>query len=88
MATEETSRAGALGWQDCPLVGRDPERLSGAWTVEDTRLPLHAIFDNLGAGASVADLTEWFEGLTEEQVRGILTHYARMLESEILEPAG
>ena len=88
MTTEGNGEAKPLGWEDCPLVGRDPKRLGGAWTVGNTRLPIHAIFDNLGAGATIKELTEWFEGLTEEQVRGILTHAARMLEQDRLGPEG
>lgn len=74
-----------LGWDDCPLVERDPHRMHGAWTIKGSRLPLHAIFDNLGAGGSIQDLTKWFEGLTEEQVKALLTHVARMLEDDRLQ---
>ena len=59
--------------------------MHGAWTIKGSRLPLHAIFDNLGAGGSIHDLTEWFEGPTKEQVRALLTHAARMLEDDRLQ---
>ena len=85
MTPQEDRRERLLGWDDCPLVERDPYRMHGAWTIKGSRLPLHAIFDNLGAGGSIQDLTEWFEGLTEEQVKAVLTHAARMLEGDRLQ---
>ena len=85
MKTQDGQRGQLVGWDDCPLVERDPQRMHGAWTIKGSRLPLHAIFDNLGAGGSIQDLTDWFEGLTEEQVKAVLSHAARMLEGDRLQ---
>ena len=83
--TPHSKRKKLFGWDDCPLVERDPHRMHGAWTIKGSRLPLHAIFDNLGAGGTIQDLTEWFAGLTEEQVKTLLTHAAKMLEDDRLQ---
>lgn len=40
-----------LTWEDCPAVERRPDRMSDAWVFKGTRIPLQAIFENLGAGA-------------------------------------
>ena len=71
-----------MTWADCPGVQRDPGRLAGAWTIEDTRMPIHIIFGNLATGASIKEITEWYEGITEDQVKNLLAHVARMLEED------
>ena len=71
-----------LTWEDCPAVERKPDRMSGVWVFKNTRIPLHTIFENLEAGATIRDLTEWFEGLRETQVREVLNHQARMLRED------
>ena len=68
MSTEEKIAGKKLGWGDCPGVARDPERLAGAWTFGNTRLLLHAIFENLAGGATIQEVTEQFS-VTEEQTR-------------------
>ncbi len=50
----------------------DPERLGGQVCFRDTRVPVDALFDNLEDGVSVADFLEAFEGVTREQVVGVL----------------
>lgn len=36
-------------WTDSEVVERTPSRVSGAWVVTGTRIPLHALYDNLAA---------------------------------------
>ena len=43
----------ALDWSQCPAVESVPGKVSGAWVLKDTRMPVSAIFENLEAGASV-----------------------------------
>ena len=78
--TPATSKS--LTWADCPGVQRDPGRLAGAWTIEDTRMPIHIIFGNLATGATIREVTEWYEGVTEEQIKNLLAHAAKMLEED------
>lgn len=83
MSTEKISTVKRLGWGDCPGVERDPERLAGAWTFGNTRLPLHTIFQNLAGGATIQEVTQQFS-VTEEQIKNVLAHTARMLEEDRL----
>ena len=73
-------------WDDCPAVERSADRMSGFHVIKDTRILVHAIFANLAAGASSKDLTEWFDGLTEDHIRDVLNHAAPMLlEDRLIE---
>ena len=83
MSTEEKTVGRRLNWGDCPGVKRDPNRLAGAWTFGDTRLPLHAVFENLAGGATIQEVTRQFS-VTEEQIKTVLAHTARMLEEDRL----
>jgi uncharacterized protein (DUF433 family) len=69
--------AAMIDWSSCPVVESDPERVSGAWVFRGTRVPVAALFENLEDGASVHDFTDWFEGVTPDQVRIVLEHAAR-----------
>ena len=82
MKTQEKTGDNPLGWGDCPGVERNPRRVHGAWTLEDTRLPLYVIFENLAAGATIQEVSQWFEGVSEEQVKVVLAHVAHMLEKD------
>jgi uncharacterized protein (DUF433 family) len=70
----------ALDWSQCPLVESIPGKVSGAWVFRGTRMPVAAVFENLEAGASIEDITEWFD-LTREQVTAVLDFAARSLEA-------
>lgn len=65
-----------LDWSQCPAVESVPGRLSGAWVFRDTRMPVSAVFENLEAGATVDEITEWFH-LSKEQVIEVLEFAAR-----------
>lgn len=66
-----------IDWSSCPAVERDSERVSGAWVFRGSRVPVAALFENLEDGASVSEFTEWFPGVTLEQVRAVLEHAAQ-----------
>ena len=68
-------------WTDCQAVERSPERVSGVWVFSGTRIPLHALYENLASGASIDDFIKWFPGVKEEQVRSVLEHEANFLRS-------
>ena len=82
MKAQEMTAHSPLGWEDCPGVERNPRRVHGAWTLENTRLPLYIIFQNLAAGATIREVSQWFEGVSEEQVKAVLAHVAHMLEED------
>ena len=70
----------ALDWSQCPAVESVPGKVSGAWVLRGTRMPVSVIFENLEGGASLDDIMKWFEGLDREQVRAVIEFVARSLE--------
>jgi uncharacterized protein (DUF433 family) len=70
----------ALDWSQCSAVESVPGKLSGAWVLKGTRMPVSSIFENLEAGANIDDIMEWFEGLDREQVRAVIEFAARSLD--------
>jgi len=72
----------ALDWSQCDAVESVPGKVSGAWVLRGTRMPVSAIFENLAAGASLDDLMEWFDGLDREQVRAVIEFAAKSLKKE------
>jgi hypothetical protein len=66
-----------LGWAGCAAVERDPQRVSGAWVFQGTRIPVAALFENLEDGVSLAEFVELFPGVSEQQARQVLEHVAR-----------
>lgn len=61
-----------MDWSNCSTVERDERRVSGAYVFRGTRVPVHALFENLEGGASVDDFLEWFPGVTRQQVDTVL----------------
>ena len=61
--------------------GRQPGKVSGAWVLKNTRMPVAAIFENLEAGASLDNIMEWFEGLNREHVKAVIEFAARSLDT-------
>ena len=72
----------SLDWSQCEAVESVPGKVSGAWVLKDTRMPVSAIFENIAAGASIDDLMEWFDGLDREQVKLVIEFAARSLEKD------
>ena len=69
-----------LDWTTCQAVERKPDIASGAWVFRGTRVPVHALFENVEGGATVDQFLEWFPGVTREQVDTVLEHAARSLQ--------
>ncbi|HYN03980.1 MAG TPA: DUF433 domain-containing protein [Vicinamibacteria bacterium] len=63
-----------LDWSQCPVVERQPDKVSGAWLFKGTRVPVKALFENIEAGARIDDFLEWFPGVSREQVEAVLQH--------------
>lgn len=70
-----------LDWSSCTAVERNPKRVSGEWVFRGTRVPVSALFENLGDGAQTAQFLDWFPGVTDQQVRAVLVHAAKSLGS-------
>ncbi len=71
---------GTLDWSKCPAVESIPGKVSGAWVLKGTRMPVAAIFENLEAGANIDDILEWFDGIDREQVKAVIKFAARSLD--------
>lgn len=69
-----------LDWSQCSAVESIPGKVSGAWILRGTRMPVSAIFENIEAGANIDDIMEWFEGLDREQVKAVIGFGARSLD--------
>lgn len=70
----------ALDWSQCPVVESVPGKVSGAWVLKGTRMPVSAIFENLEAGANIDDLMQWYAGLNREQVKAVIEFAVRSLD--------
>jgi uncharacterized protein (DUF433 family) len=69
-----------LDWSECPAVESIPGKVSGAWVLKRTRMPVSTIFENLETGASIDDIMEWFDGLDRDQVTAVIEFAARSLD--------
>lgn len=70
----------SFDWSQCPAVESIPGKVSGAWVFRDSRLPVSIVFENLEAGATIDEITEWFH-VTREQIVTVLEFAARSLRS-------
>ena len=68
-----------LDWSSCSAVERSPEKVSGAWVFQGTRVPVTALFENLEDGARVEDFLQWFPGVSKHQVDIVLEHATQSL---------
>ena len=69
-----------LDWSQCSAVESIPGKMSGAWVLKGTRMPVSAIFENIEAGASIDEIVEWFDGVDREQVKAVIEFAARSLD--------
>jgi uncharacterized protein (DUF433 family) len=77
--------ASAMDWSQCPVVESIPGKVSGAWVLKGTRMPVSIIFENLEAGANIDDIMEWYAGLDRAQVEAVVEFAVRSLDKP---PAG
>jgi len=69
-----------LDWSQCPAVESIPGKVSGAWVFKDTRLPVSIVFENLEAGATIDEITDWFH-IARDKVVTVLEFAARSLDA-------
>jgi uncharacterized protein (DUF433 family) len=65
-----------LDWSQCPAVESVPGKVSGAWVLRDTRMPVSVIFENLEYGATIEEIIENYN-VTGEQVQAVLAFAAQ-----------
>jgi uncharacterized protein (DUF433 family) len=80
LAELHADRVGALDWSQCVVVESVPGKVSGAWVFRGTRMPVSAVFENLGDGVTIDELVELYDGLTRDQVKAVLDSAALSLE--------
>ncbi|MEI9811698.1 MAG: DUF433 domain-containing protein [Acidobacteriota bacterium] len=68
-----------IDWSQCAAVESVPDRVSGAWVLRGTRMPVQTVFENLEAGMSVKEITEVFD-VTEQEVLAVLHFVTQSLE--------
>lgn len=73
-----------LDWSQCGAVESIPGKVSGAWVLKGTRMPVQIIFDNLAAGMSVEEVMYQFS-VSREQINALMEFITRTLEKV---PAG
>lgn len=70
-----------LDWSKCPCVEHSPEKVSGAWVFQGTRVPVRTLFENLEDGATVDEFLEWFPGVNRSQVLSVFEFTEQSLAS-------
>jgi uncharacterized protein (DUF433 family) len=53
-----------------------PGKVSGAWVLRDTRMPVSVIFENLEYGATIEEIIENYN-VTREQIQAVLEFAAQ-----------
>ena len=62
-----------VDWSDCPLVERNPLKLSGVPIVVHTRVQADSIVENFESGSPVEEISENFR-ISEEIIRALLAY--------------
>jgi uncharacterized protein (DUF433 family) len=70
-------------WEALDAVERVPDKVSGVWVFQGTRVPVAALFENLRDGATIEEFLEWFPGVQRDQVESVLNHEIESLETTI-----
>jgi len=68
--------ARSLDWSQCPAVESIPGKVSGAWVLRNTRMPISVIFENLEYGSSIEEIMENYH-VTRGQIQAVLDFAAR-----------
>lgn len=68
-------------WGTCSALEAIPGKVSGAWLFKGTRVPVEALFANIG-DMSVQEFCDHFPGVTQEQVEIVLGSIVTHLRSE------
>ncbi len=67
-----------MDWTDCPDVERIPGKVSGAWLVKGTRIPVQAVLDNAEDFTPEEIAAEIFEGLLVDRARRVIAFAKRL----------
>ncbi len=67
-----------MDWKDCPDVERIPGKVSGAWLIKGTRIPVQAVLDNADDFTPEQIAAEIFEGLPVDRARRVIAFAKRL----------
>lgn len=70
-----------MDWSQCPDVERIAGKVSGAWLIKGTRLPVDTILTHAGEYTPEEIATVLFQGITADTVRRILGYAEAHAES-------
>ncbi len=70
-----------MTWQD--RIAIDPKVMGGKPVIKGTRVPVQTIIASLAAGGEVSTVCKEF-GITEEDVRAVLSYAAATTVSDVL----
>jgi len=62
-------------------VASNPEILGGRLVFAGTRVPVDALWSNIGSGASLNEFLDWFPTVKREQAEAVLRFGCRVLET-------
>jgi uncharacterized protein (DUF433 family) len=65
-----------LDWSQCSAAESVPGKVSGAWVLRGTRMPISIIFENLEYGSTIDEIIENYN-VTREQIQEVLDFAAR-----------
>lgn len=65
-----------LDWSECAAEESVPGRVSGAWVLRNTRMPVSVIFENLEYGTTIDESIENYN-VTREEVQAVLAFAAQ-----------
>jgi len=74
-----------IDWSVCQDAERIPGKVSGAWLVKGTRIPVQAVLDNADDGYSAEEMADTiYEGLPVDRARRIIAFArARALHADV-----
>lgn len=67
----------------CPELEQVPGKVSGKWLFRHTRLPLSAVLVNLSSGASLDEVSDWFE-IPRERIVAVQAFLAQETDQPML----
>jgi uncharacterized protein (DUF433 family) len=76
-----------LDWSQCGAVESVPGKVSGAWVLRDTRMPVSVIFENLAYGATIEEIIENYN-VSGEEIQEVLEFAARSAAPPLLPSPG
>lgn len=70
-----------LDWSQCPAVESVPGRVSGAWTIRNSRMPVKLIFENLEDGMNIDEIVEQY-AVSKAEIKAVLAFAVQSLDKE------